>query len=223
MVILEYRAAVTDGTWRLKGIFQGRLSKAATLMEQFERRCTELGQQQQRLAQQLEQVAQSLPAVVTRSVEQILQRVPETFIRSIQQGIDQPVADFEKRLQQAGRLIGDGAQSLSDQLGRIERGQRLLLWKGAAVILGSLLLLLGGGGWLLTQYRQEIRDNQLRAELLRAYNAADVTLCGGRLCANVEIKSAGFGDRRQYRLVKPRKCRAAPGYCVLPILAWRTR
>ncbi|WP_209019692.1 hypothetical protein, partial [Xanthomonas fragariae] len=25
MVILECRAAVTDGTWRLKGIFQGRL------------------------------------------------------------------------------------------------------------------------------------------------------------------------------------------------------
>ena len=102
-------------------------------------------------------------------------------------------------------MIGDGAQSLCDQLRRIERGQLLLLWKGAAVILGSLLLLLGGGGWLLTQYRQEIGDNQqLRAEPLRAYNAADVTLCGGRLCANVEIKSAGLGDRRQYRLVKPR-------------------
>ncbi|WP_234418018.1 hypothetical protein, partial [Xanthomonas fragariae] len=27
MVILEYRAAVTDGTWRLKGIFQGRLER----------------------------------------------------------------------------------------------------------------------------------------------------------------------------------------------------
>ncbi|MDM7572715.1 hypothetical protein QT894_10205, partial [Xanthomonas fragariae] len=27
MVILEYRAAVTDGTWRLTGIFQGRLNK----------------------------------------------------------------------------------------------------------------------------------------------------------------------------------------------------
>ncbi|MDM7556396.1 hypothetical protein, partial [Xanthomonas fragariae] len=26
MVILECRAAVTDGTWRLKGIFQGRLA-----------------------------------------------------------------------------------------------------------------------------------------------------------------------------------------------------
>ncbi|RXD62645.1 relaxation protein, partial [Xanthomonas perforans] len=75
---------------------------------------------------------------------------------------------------------------------------------GAAVVLGGLLLLLGGGGWLLTQYRQEIRDNRLRAELLRAYNGADVMLCGDRLCANVDTKGAAYGDRRQYRPVKPR-------------------
>ncbi|MFL8092459.1 relaxation protein, partial [Xanthomonas vasicola] len=67
-----------------------------------------------------------------------------------------------------------------------------------------LLVLLGGGGWLLTRYRQQIEDNQVRAELLRAYNAADVTLCGNRLCANVETKGAAYGDRRQYRQVKPR-------------------
>lgn len=180
------------------------VSKAASLMEQFERRCIELEQQQNRLAQQLEHVAQSLPGVMTRSAEQTLQRVPDTLIRSMQQGMEQPVAGFEKRLQQAGSLIGEGAQSLSDQLRRIERGQRVLLLKGAAVVIGSLLLLLAGGGWLLTQYRDEIRDNQLRAELLRAYNVADVTLCDGRLCANVETKGAAYGDRRQYRPVRPR-------------------
>ncbi|MDM7572475.1 hypothetical protein QT894_08740, partial [Xanthomonas fragariae] len=32
MVILEYRAAVTDGTWRLKGIFQGRLSSGVEIV-----------------------------------------------------------------------------------------------------------------------------------------------------------------------------------------------
>nr|MDO6953614.1 relaxation protein [Xanthomonas vasicola] len=57
---------------------------------------------------------------------------------------------------------------------------------------------------LLAHYRQQIKDNQLRAELLRAYNAADVTLCNGQLCANVETKGAAYGDRRQYRQVKPR-------------------
>ncbi|KGR39148.1 relaxation protein, partial [Xanthomonas vasicola] len=28
--------------------------------------------------------------------------------------------------------------------------------------------------------------------------------CGNRLCANVETKGAAYGDRRQYRQVKPR-------------------
>ncbi|WP_234419632.1 hypothetical protein, partial [Xanthomonas fragariae] len=33
MVILECRAAVTDGTWRLKGIFQGRLMGSMSIRE----------------------------------------------------------------------------------------------------------------------------------------------------------------------------------------------
>lgn len=118
--------------------------------------------------------------------------------------MEQPVAGFEKRLQQADSLIGERAHSLSDQPRRIERVQRLLLWKGTAVVIGSLLLLLAGGEWLLPQYRDEIRNNQLRAELLRAYNGADVMLCDRRLCANVETKGATYGDRRQYRPVRPR-------------------
>ncbi|MFC6839701.1 relaxation protein [Xanthomonas theicola] len=179
-------------------------SKAAALMEQFERRCAELERQQRQLAQQLEQVAQALPGVLARSAQETLQRVPDTLIRQVQTGIDQPVAGFEKRLQQAGRSIGEGAHALSAQLKRIERLQRSLLWKTAAIVLGSLLLLLAGGGWLLVQYRQDIRDNQLRAQLLRAYNQADMTLCKDRLCANVESNGAVYGDRRQYRLVRPR-------------------
>ncbi len=145
-----------------------------------------------------------MPGVVARSAQETLQRVPDTLIRHVQTGIDQPVAGFEKRLQQAGSAIAEGAHALAAQLNRIERVQRSLLWKSAAVTLGSLLLLLAGGGWLLVQYRHDIQDNQLRAELLRAYNAADVTLCAGRLCANVDPNGAAYGDRRQYRLIRPR-------------------
>jgi hypothetical protein len=179
-------------------------SKAAALMEQFERRCAELERQQRQLAQHLELVAQSLPSVLARSPQETLQRVPDTLIRQVQTGIDQPVAGFEKRLQQAGSSIGEGAHALAAQHKRIERAQRSLLWKTAAVSLGSLLLLLASGGWLLVQYRHDIRDNQLRAKLLRAYNEADVTLCNGRLCANVASNGAVYGDRRQYRLVRLR-------------------
>ena len=72
-------------------------SKAAALMEQFERRCVELERQQQHLAQHLEQVAQSLPGAAARSVQETLQRVPEALIRQVQNGLDESVAGFEKR------------------------------------------------------------------------------------------------------------------------------
>lgn len=85
-------------------------SQAAALMEQFERSCADLGRQQQRLVQHLEQVTQSLPGVTVRSVQETLQRVPDALIRQVQNGLDESVAGFEKRLQHAGNLIS-GARS----------------------------------------------------------------------------------------------------------------
>lgn len=54
-------------------------------------------------------------------------------------------------------------------------------------------------------YARVIRDKQLAAGLLQAYNGADVTLCGkGVLCATVDIRGAHYGQNRQYLLVKAR-------------------
>ena len=50
----------------------------------------------------------------------------------------------------------------------------------------------------------EVRRYQLSAELLKAYDAADVTLCDGKLCANVDPKGAKSGDEGQYRPVRNR-------------------
>ncbi|WP_429002434.1 hypothetical protein [Xanthomonas sacchari] len=88
-------------------------------------------------------------------------------------------------------------------LKRIQRVQRSRLWKSAAVALGSMPLSCANGGWLL-QYRHDIRDDPLRAERLRADTPADVTPCQGHLCANVETNGPADGDRRQYRLLRPR-------------------
>ncbi len=53
------------------------------------------------------------------------------------------------------------------------------------MVLGSLLALLLGGAWPAMHY-------------------ADVTLCGERLCANVERDGPRYGDRGQYVPVRPR-------------------
>ena len=41
-------------------------------------------------------------------------------------------------------------------------------------------------------------------QLLKAYDAADVTLCDGRLCANIDPKGEAFGEEDQYRPVRDR-------------------
>jgi hypothetical protein len=52
--------------------------------------------------------------------------------------------------------------------------------------------LLGGAIWLsmyyTVYYAGIIRDNQISADLLKAYNQADVMLCDGRLCAKIGKK-----------------------------------
>jgi hypothetical protein len=66
------------------------------------------------------------------------------------------------------------------------------------------VFLLIGGIWLASHYYNVIRENQIDAALMQAYNRADVSLCQGRLCANVDAKGARYGDDKQYLIVKPR-------------------
>lgn len=68
-----------------------------------------------------------------------------------------------------------------------------------------MLVALGAGAWLSNHYYDEIRRNQISVELLRAYDAADVTLCGGKLCANVDMSAKGVGNKRQYKPVRARE------------------
>ncbi|MGO4779888.1 relaxation protein, partial [Lysobacter sp. 2RAB21] len=119
----------------------------------------------------------------------------------VRDGIEQPVAAYEQRLHEAGGLLQSGSQALAMQLQRMERLHKQLVWKVAGITLGSLVLLLSGGAWLSKHYYDEIRRNQISADLLKAYNQADVTLCGGRLCAKLEN---GGKQRSEYVLVKSR-------------------
>ena len=181
------------------------VSKTAALMEQFERRCDAIEQRQQTLTAELQQLVQQVPEMVRESADQTLSRVPEALLGQVRSGLEKPVDAYEKRLRDAGGLLHNGSQALASQLQRVERLHRQLMWKVLGTTLGSLLLLLAGGTWLSWQYRNDIRRNQVTAELLRAYNRADVTLCDGRLCANVDMQdTAAYGEQKQYRPVRPR-------------------
>lgn len=180
------------------------VGKTAALMEQFERRCLEIARRQQALTQSLQQLAQQIPAAVRQSADQSLQSLPGQLLGKVERGLEAPVTSYQKRLQEAGGLLGDGSRTLAAQIQRLEKLHKHLIWKTVTAVAASLALVLAGGLWLATHYAKVIRENRLSAELVQMYNRADVTVCGERLCANVDMRAKPVGPQRQYRPVQAR-------------------
>jgi hypothetical protein len=180
------------------------VSKAAALMEIFERRCERIDQRQQAVTLALQQLTEKIPATLRQSAEGSLRTVSGALLSEVQQGLGQPVDAYMRRLSEAGSLLHQSAKSLAEEMQRARRLHRALLWKLAAVTTSCLLILLLGAGWLSLHYYQTIQDEHIAADLLKAYNGADVTLCDGRLCANIDPKGKRYGDAGQYQPTRAR-------------------
>jgi hypothetical protein len=122
----------------------------------------------------------------------------------MQRDLQHVTNDYSERLHVAGNNVGQGAEQLSRQMARLEQLHRMLVWKVVGVTIACFALLLTGGLWLSIHYAGVIRDNQLSAETLKAYNAADLSLCDGRVCARVDTKGAHYGEHGQYVPVRLR-------------------
>ncbi len=181
------------------------IGRTAILMEQFERRCEEIEAHQRTLCEQLQQLSQRAVWAVCQAADESLRDLSGAVTGKVEDGLSQPVAAYEHRLRKAGTLLQEGSQGLAAQIARLQWLHRQLVWKVVAVAFGSLLLLLAGGGWLSSRYRADIERQRVGADLLRAYNRADVSLCDGRLCANVDLKGRAYGEDKQYRPVRPRR------------------
>lgn len=180
------------------------IQKTAALMEQFERRSRELEEQQQALSRQLQQLTQLLPGTVRQSADASLQRLPAAVMQQIETALGQAMAGYEQRLRDSGQLQ-NGAEAVAAQVRRTEKLNRNVAWKALGSVIAAVAIVLAGSLYLGSHYRKQIRDNQISAELLRAYNRADVTLCGESLCANVDVAAKGSGPQQQYRPVQPRR------------------
>lgn len=181
------------------------IQQTAQLMEQFERRSRELEDQQHALSRQLQQLTQSLPGTVRQSADASLQRLPTAVMQQIETALGQALSGYEQRLRESGQLLQQGAEAVATQVRKTETLNRHVAWKALGAVIAAVAVLLVGSVYLASHYRQQIRANQISAELLRAYNQADVTLCGERLCANVDTSAQGVGAQGQYRPVQPRR------------------
>ena len=182
----------------------GVISQTALLMEQFERRCEHVGERLQTLIQDMDALTSQLPAVVRQSADASLKALPAQLIHQARDGLEQAAHGYQERLRSSGGEIATSTKVLAEQIRRMEQLHRHLVWKTVGATTICFALLLAGGVWLSVHYTKVIEQNQLSARLMKAYNEADVNLCGEQLCAHVDTRAGRFGEHKQYLLVLPR-------------------
>lgn len=134
----------------------------------------------------------------TREVSQALQQESADIIG---RGLGGAVERFNHQLDGAIRNASSAAHVLEEQRMALNRERKTWVWLGSGALLVGSLLAIGAAGYAVTQSRGEVSRNRVEANLLQAYNQADVILCEGRLCANVDDTGQRYGDRKQYRPV----------------------
>ncbi|MCL1960241.1 MAG: hypothetical protein FWG56_00320 [Desulfovibrionaceae bacterium] len=165
------------------------ISKIAFIVEQFQRNCNDV-------TQNVSNFAAKTPGMVREEVQKQLNLISDEAAQQVHNGLNRPVATYEKYLSDSASRVQAASDSLAGRMERVEALLKFLIWKVAAVVVAILALATGGAIWISQYYINEIRDNQISADLLKAYNQADVTLCDGRLCAKVNKKYVPVELRR---------------------------
>lgn len=178
--------------------------KTGALLEQFVRYCEQQGQHQTAMSERLKLAIASVPEQMKQSADKVFSTLPQTVTTQLDSGLSAPIKNYERKLEQSGAQLQERVAQLTRQLAQLESFSRRLVWKVAAVVIAALLVAVIGGATAVSYYRDQIKQSQLSADLLHAYNQADVTLCGGQLCANVDKAGQKYGEHGQYQPVRSR-------------------
>lgn len=173
--------------------------QAAGLLEYFKREAEASGQTSREAAERLAQAAELGPMLLSQAADQAFGQVSSEATRAVRDGVQAPLEAFERRMLDTDNRIAAATHEFAKAAERVETLQRrLLLVAGITVV--AIALVVAGTAAVLWQMKEEIRRNQIRVELLRAYNKADVKLCGDRLCARIDEKGEREGDYAPVKL-----------------------
>ena len=178
--------------------------QAAELLEYFKRAGEASRQASNAATDKLQYAAGQAPEVLRQAAAGALRELSQDTVRTVAQGLERPVTTFEARLQEATVRINETSNTFTAAVGRISSLERRLLFITTAVASAMAVLVVAAAG-LLWYFTNEIRSNQVSAELLKAYSQADVNFCDGRLCAKLDENGKRYGVRGQeYRVIKGR-------------------
>lgn len=174
--------------------------QAAGLLEYFKREAEASGHSSREAAARLAQAAELGPRLLRQAADEAFAQVSGDAARAVREGVQAPMEAFERRLLENDNRIAAASHEFSKAAGRLDGLQRRLLLSAGLTAL-AIALVVAGTAAVLWQMKEEIRRNQIRVELLRAYNQADVKLCENRLCVRIDSKAQRHGD---YVPVAPR-------------------
>lgn len=178
--------------------------RLAALGERLDQRSEAASRRVEQAAAALDRGAQQLSASTagfTRDVAQALRHQAGEIVGS---GIGAAAGAFDEQVRAAAKSASAAARGLEAEVQALRRERRTWAWMGGGAMLLGGFLAVGASLFAVTEGRRQLAQQRVEAELLRAYNRADVTLCDGVLCANVDDAGPRRGDRKQYRPVRIR-------------------
>lgn len=179
--------------------------KLAAITDRLDQRSEFAVRRVEQAGASLDQSAGRLGSSASTFAREALGAIDKQSGEVIARGLGREIADCVAHLQRTKREASASAHEFEQMRTALRRERRTWVWLGLGALLTGTVLAIAAAGYAVKTSRDELRSNAIEATLLRAYNEADVSLCDGRLCANIDQSTPGFGDRNQYRHVKPRK------------------
>jgi|GEM_PF-3436485 hypothetical protein len=166
------------------------ITQVAELLEFFKRQTEKASEANNAASQQLQQAAEAAPAAIREAASDVLTQASNDVAQMMQENLQGSMNDLARRLMEAEHLVDKTAQTFA---GRLVTFQKSILLTLCLMLFGTILLTAGalGGMWY---FYKEVERNRVEADLLRAYNQADVTICEGRLCAKPDKSGKHYGN-----------------------------
>jgi hypothetical protein len=169
-------------------VVQGMMAMRAEMAQRESRMSVSFTQQLQQMQQKIDQARQDISGIVRGASTQIAQEA-RAAVSPVAAEYERAVSATSAHLKSAGKTVW--------------------LWFGAT---GAVLLLALLAGWLMVSWqwretntlKEEYSRYENAAAIIRAFSASDATLCGERICVNIDPSAPRLGEQRQYHQARPR-------------------
>lgn len=178
--------------------------QTASILETFRRQSDKVHDANLKSAEQLNRAAADVPDRVQQAMAGTLSGMASEATQRLRHGLQAPLAELQQQINATSQRIDPAAQRLTASAAQVDQLLRRVTWVCvlAVGVLVTGLTLAGVAAW---KANSAIKKTQLEADVLRAYNEANVRLCDGRLCAKPAPGNKRFGDKGEYILVAPRE------------------